>query len=277
MSTLLTDAPLGRKVASVDTYTPSLLYAIPRWDGREHLDFDGEKLPFRGVDIWNCYEVSWLDEHGKPQVATAEIIIPATSRHLVESKSLKLYLNSLNQTRFVRREEVIAAIEKDVGNVVQGPVWVKLNTQMAPQQGSHTDFAGILLDTLPLHIERYTLDSALLQNEVNTQEVVTESLVTHLFRSLCPVTQQPDWATILVRYRGRAIDHESLLAYLVSYRQHPDFHEQCVERIWMDIWHQCQPQQLTVYGRFTRRGGIDINPFRSNYEEPLPNMRMIRQ
>lgn len=278
MSHDFSEIPLGRTIPTVDSYTPSLLYPIPRWDARELLELDDETMPFRGVDIWNAYELSWLDERGKPEVALAQIVVPANSRFLIESKSLKLYLNSLNNTCFKHRTEVIRTLEQDLSQVAHAPVLVHLASPQEVVGTAIAELPGTCLDALPLEIHDYRPDPALLQlASTATGTVLTETLYTHLFRSNCPVTHQPDWASVLVRYHGPAIEHESLLRYLVGYRNHADFHEQCVERIFVDIWRRCQPAQLSVYARFTRRGGLDINPFRTNFEEPLGNLRLFRQ
>lgn len=274
-SHLFEDTPLGRQSEYPSSYSPALLAPIPRWDGRELLDMDVEKLPFRGMDIWNAYEVSWLNEQGKPEVAVAEIQIPCTSRFLIESKSMKLYFNSLNQHRFVRRGDVIATLEEDLSKAAQGPVAVKLLSPQMLLNQPITDFPGECIDGLNVSIEHYQPAPELLKADAT--DIVSESLFSHLLKTNCPVTHQPDWASVLIRYRGGRIDHASLLKYLISFRNHADFHEHCVERIFMDIQQQCQPQALTVYARYTRRGGLDINPFRSTYEEPLGNFRLFRQ
>lgn len=269
------ETPLGRKSEYPSDYTPSLLAPIPRWDGREALEMDSDSLPFRGVDIWNAYEVSWLDSAGKPEVAVAEILIPCTSRNIIESKSMKLYLNSLNQHCFNYRAEVVATIEQDLTMAAHGPVAVRL---MPPQSFTNQPIVepmGMCLDGMALQVTHYEPDAGLLRCESDT--VIAESLYSHLLKTNCPVTHQPDWATLMIRYRGPMIDHAALLSYIISFRNHADFHEHCVERIFVDILRQCRPEALTVYARYTRRGGIDINPFRSNYEEPLGNFRLFRQ
>jgi 7-cyano-7-deazaguanine reductase len=276
METSYTDSPLGRPTEYPDRYTPSLLCPIPRWDGRESLDVDmGKPLPFRGVDIWNHYEVSWLDEHGKPVVALAEILVPAGSRFIIESKSMKLYFNSLNFEHFSHRSDFIARVEADLSQVVQAPVQVMLF--MPENRAAFTvgDLPGECLDALPLVCKEFTPSPDRLK--VRPDHIVSETLYSNLLRSNCPVTRQPDWASIMVRYRGPAIDHTGLLAYIVSYRNHADFHEHCVERIFMDILRRCEPMELTVYARYTRRGGLDINPFRTNTDDRPDNVRLFRQ
>lgn len=275
MDAMLRDSPLGRKSEYKDTYTPSLLCPIPRWDAREHLDWDGEEMPFRGVDYWNCWELSWLDPKGKPLVATLEVHVPATSKNIVESKSLKLYLASFAQSSFRNRQEVQRALENDIGNCVGGPAFVVLHDGVRSGGREWGELPGELLDTLDIETDVYQPDPGLLQVEQGAP--VRETLHSHLLRSNCPVTGQPDWASVLIRYQGAPIAHRSLLRYLVSYRQHKGFHEQVVEQIFCDILRSCRPQGLTVLARFTRRGGIDINPVRSNFEEPMPNTRLWRQ
>jgi 7-cyano-7-deazaguanine reductase len=276
METSYTDSPLGRSTEYPDRYTPSLLCPIPRWDGREALDVDmGKPLPFRGVDIWNHYEVSWLDEHGKPVVALAEILVPANSRFIIESKSMKLYFNSLNFEHFSHRSDFIARVEADLSQVAQAPVQVMLFMPENRAAFAVGDLPGECLDALPLACKEFTPSPDRLK--ARPDHIVSETLYSNLLRSNCPVTRQPDWASIMVRYRGPAIDHSGLLAYIVSYRNHADFHEHCVERIFMDILRRCEPTELTVYARYTRRGGLDINPFRTNTDDRPDNVRLFRQ
>ncbi len=280
--------PLGKPTTYTDIYTPSLLCRIDRQSDRSGYP---ERLPFYGVDIWNAYELSWLNKKGKPIVAVASFYIPAKSRYTVESKSLKLYLNSFNQTPFASAQEVHEALSSDLKATVQQDVPLMLqcndhraflHVQRLMQQPPNALEAsmvnwedGIQLDHLDIAIDHYQPSEQLLA--VDTGRSVSETLVSHLLKSNCPVTGQPDWASILIRYRGHEILPDSMLRYLVGFRQHQDFHEACVERIFMDIWRQCQPEKLTVYARYTRRGGIDINPFRSNYEAQIINAFAPRQ
>lgn len=270
--------PLGQMVEQSKVYTPSLLCAIPRRDARELLDIPGDKLPFHGVDVWNHYEVSWLDGKGKPVVAVAEISFPANSPYIVESKSLKLYFNSLNFTRFGTRTDFIHQVETDLAVVVDAPVQLTLHQPDLLVNTALGDLPGKCLDHQDLEFQA---DTAFVLNPLHLQAddgfIVDEELYSHLLRSTCPVTHQPDWASVLIRYRGPAINHTGLLRYIVSFRDHAEFHEQCVERIFMDITHQCRPLHLSVYARYTRRGGLDINPFRSNYEDLPGNVRLVRQ
>ncbi|MCK0538849.1 NADPH-dependent 7-cyano-7-deazaguanine reductase QueF [Alcanivorax quisquiliarum] len=274
MSNPFSDTPLGRKTEYLDQYTPSLLCPIPRWDAREELELDAH-LPFHGMDVWNAYELSWLDNRGKPVVAMAEIRVACVSRNLIESKSLKLYLNSFANTRFADRRAVQQAIEKDLGHTADGPVDVRVLTLEEAARQPAWEPQGTLLDGIELEVEGFEPDASLLMTEQGAER--TEVVYSHLLRSRCPVTAQPDWATVIIRYTGAPISHASLLRYLISFRNHDGFHEQVIEQIFLDIQRQCAPRQLSVNGRFTRRGGLDINPFRSNFEELPANLRVVRQ
>jgi len=265
-------SPLGQETAYVNEYDPALLYPIRRdlsWEAR---GVKRNSLPFRGVDIWNAYEVSWLDAGGKPVVRLAEFRIPASSPCIIESKSFKLYLNSFNLTRFPQESEVRERMQSDLSAAAGAPVQVRLIS--LTQNCEMSQLKGRCLDELSLQVEHYTPAPELLQVSGG---VVEETLVSHLLKSNCPVTGQPDWASIQVRYKGAQIDHKGLLAYLISYREHGDFHEQCVENIFMDIWQRCRPQKLSVYARYVRRGGLDINPYRSSINDEPQNLRLSRQ
>ncbi|CBL46537.1 7-cyano-7-deazaguanine reductase [gamma proteobacterium HdN1] len=293
--------PLGEKSAYPERYSPSVLHPIPRALGREALGI-GNVLPFAGEDLWNAWEVSWLDAYGKPMVALLELRVPCTSPNIVESKSLKLYLGSFNQERFASAAEVEQRISQDLTRLVGAPVLATLeflhhargsrfavsagsSCSLSDVEGRHqargSRFAvsaplGECIDDTPLYEPSFAVSSQLLQCEMG--EVREETLHSHLLRSNCPVTGQPDWATLIVRYRGQPIQRQALLSYIVSYRNHNDFHEQCVERIFMDLMQRCQPERLFVYARYTRRGGIDINPVRSNDEAlEVNNLRLLRQ
>lgn len=274
MESTLQDSPLGKASEFKDSYTPSLLCSIPRLDARVLLDLDAAEIPFRGVDIWNCYELTWLDLKGKPLVAILEVQIPCNSKNIIESKSLKLYLASFGQSKFKSRQEVQGIIENDLSNCVGGPALAMMHELRGGDAGFSV-LPGDLLDKLDVECSVYTPDSTLLSLEADG--VARGTVHSDLFRSNCPVTSQPDYAGIMIRWHGAAISQQSLLKYLVSYRRHTGFHEQVVEQIFMDILRVCSPKGLTVYARFTRRGGIDINPFRSNFEDPMPNDRMWRQ
>ncbi|MDZ4298537.1 MAG: NADPH-dependent 7-cyano-7-deazaguanine reductase QueF [Moraxellaceae bacterium] len=265
---------LGQTTVYADEYNPAVLQPIPRQLGRDAVGFDGtQTLPFLGVDLWTHYEVSWLSTSGKPCVAIAELLVPADSPAIIESKSLKLYFNGLNFKVFNDELALIAQVEQDLSVVAGAPVRMSLLSIDQPWQAM--PLPGRLLDHLNISTDIYDIDASLLQT--NEQVVAQYTWYSHLLRSNCPVTNQPDWGSVMIRYSGREIVPESLLAYLISYRRHNDFHEQCVERIFMDLIRHCGCQQLTVYARYTRRGGLDINPFRSNFEQFDQVWRTLRQ
>lgn len=270
----MSDLPLGRESRYPVQYAPEVLHAIPRSAAREPLGIQAP-LPFNGVDIWNAWELTWLDASGKPQVATAEIRIDASSCSIVESKSLKLYLNSLSQSRLDTADVLRETIRKDLARLVDGPVSVALSQVGEWAQQAIGSLPGTLIDNLEFDDPGEAVDPTRLR--ATHGNPVSEELHSHLLRSLCPVTNQPDTGSLLVRYRGPRIDHGALLAYVVSFRQHPDFHEACVERMFMEIRSQCHCDELTVYARYNRRGGIDINPYRSTSAEPAGNPRLWRQ
>ncbi|MCZ6856207.1 MAG: NADPH-dependent 7-cyano-7-deazaguanine reductase QueF [Gammaproteobacteria bacterium] len=270
-----TKLPLGKVARNTGTYTPSLLYAIERANGRDSFDLP-ENLPFGGEDIWTCYELSWLNERGKPQIAGLRIKVRCTSHCLVESKSLKLYLNSFAQTKFANKTEVLNTLDSDLTVAFRAPVMVELldNNQLLI---ANNQFPGTCLDELETEVTHYQREPTLLRLEEGDERMVKETLFSHLFRSLCPVTGQPDWASVMVQYVGRPIVRESLLKYLVSFRNHAAFHEATIEQIFLDLKKYCRCEQLSVLGCFLRRGGIDINPFRSDVEEVAPLLRLPRQ
>ena len=271
--------PLGQQTEYVSVYSPQLLFPISRAESR-HLLGLGEALPFFGVDIWTGYELSWLDGKGKPVVAVAEFFIPCTSEFIVESKSFKLYLNSFNQSRLGTVADVESLIAKDLSLVTNADVRVVIKQLASPSDVlSHLDkiaeVQGYLLDELDVEIDTYHPTPELLATE---EVLVEECLISHLLKTNCPVTGQPDWASIVVRYKGNKIQRESLLRYIISFREHQDFHEHCVERMFSDISRVCEPQSLSVYARYTRRGGLDSNPFRSSSQDMQPELlRLIRQ
>ena len=270
------DLSLGKQVDYEFEYNPDLLQGVPRSLSRDTLNLAGSGLPFDGIDTWTGYELSWLNLKGKPNVAILECHVPITSKNLIESKSFKLYLNSFNQTKFASAEDVRQVLQADLSACAGEPVEVKL---ILPEQFSSLqfqEFNGTLLDSLDVEIDQYSPNTQYL-TVMKSEAGVQETLVSHLLKSNCLITSQPDWASIQVRYEGKAIEHEGLLKYLISFRQHNEFHEQCVERIYNDIMQHCQPDKLTVCARYTRRGGLDINPFRSNYEAPYANHRQARQ
>lgn len=269
-------SPLGKPTAYRTDYAPELLYAIPRQLKRDELGLSATALPFVGEDIWNAYEVSWLNPKGKPVVALATFHVPANSPHLVESKSFKLYLNSFNQTAFADNEAVAAAFRRDLSAAAGAPVSAKIEVLSSRPQAKVAYPEGVLLDELDIACNTY--QPAPEQLLAVNGEKVEEILYSHLLKSNCLVTGQPDWAMVVIRYRGLPIERTGLLRYIVSFRNHNEFHEQCVERIFCDITRQCAPEALAVYARYTRRGGLDINPFRSSGEFAAPeNVREVRQ
>ena len=269
-------SPLGKPTEYRATYAPELLYPIPRQLKRDELGIVAGALPFVGEDIWNAYEVSWLNPRGKPVVALATFRVPATSPNLVESKSFKLYLNSFNQTAFADLAAVEAVLARDLSAAAGAPVTVELADLCSRPAVAVGYPGGVCLDDLDVACDAYQPAPELLA--AGDGPVVEETLFSHLLKSNCLVTGQPDWAMAVIRYRGRPIDRARLLRYLVSFRNHNEFHEQCVERIFYDISRRCAPESLAVYARYTRRGGLDINPFRSSGEFPAPdNNREVRQ
>lgn len=278
MNTNPTLAELGKSSEVDHNYNPKRLFAIDRATKRKELGIT-ERLPFYGIDIWNHYEVSWLNPHGKPIVATAEIRYDCSSPNLVESKSLKLYFNSLNHVKFSHQNKLAEIIQRDLSDLLASPVDVTLSLLTTDKKTLIPDsISGIYLDDADVVCEQYLPQPNLLKLDSSKTEV-QEALYSHLLRSNCPVTNQPDWGSILIEYQGSKINHEALLQYIISYRDHNEFHEQCIERIYLDIWQACQPKSLSVYGRYTRRGGIDINPYRSStpaIPEQL-NQRLARQ
>ena len=269
-------SPLGKPTEYRADYAPELLYPIPRQLKRDELGITADSLPFVGEDLWNAYEVSWLNPRGKPVVALAYFRVPAGSPSLIESKSFKLYLNSFNQTAFADPEMVEATLVRDLSSAAGAPVAARLEVLGRQPQVAIGYPAGELLDDLDITCTTYQPAPELLHT--GDGPVVDETLYSHLLKSNCLVTGQPDWAMLVIRYRGRPIERASLLRYIVSFRGHNEFHEQCVERIYCDITRQCRPQALAVYARYTRRGGLDINPWRTSHPGPVPvNVRTARQ
>ncbi|GLQ93806.1 NADPH-dependent 7-cyano-7-deazaguanine reductase QueF [Dyella acidisoli] len=268
-------SPLGKHTAYADRYDPSLLFPIPRQAKRDEIGVS-EPLPFQGMDIWNAYELSWLDMRGKPMVGVAEFHVPAHSPNIIESKSFKLYLNGFAQEPLANVAALTALLQQDLTRAAGTVVTVIIRSPRAAQHG-FADLAGESIDGLPVTIDHYGPPRAEYLQADTKAEVVEETLVSDLLRSNCPVTGQPDWGSVQITYRGAPIDREGLLRYLVSFRTHNEFHEQCVERIFIDVMKHCAPERLSVYARYTRRGGLDINPFRST-EKSLPdNARGARQ
>jgi 7-cyano-7-deazaguanine reductase len=272
------DLPLGRETDYPETYDPGLLRSIPRGDARRDAGIH-EPPPFDGADIWNAYELSWLDAGGKPTAYVGELSFPATSGHIVESKSLKLYLNSLNQERYGSAQDVAEMIRRDLAAVAEADVSVKLTAVADTASWRLHGLPGACIDDLDLETSATVgqLQPGLLADSIDRANQTEETLHSHLLRTNCPITNQPDWASVLIRYRGAMINHQKLLGYLISYRHHQDFHEACVERMFIDIYRHCSPDKLTVQARYSRRGGLDINPFRSNFETGIENLRLWRQ
>lgn len=271
------DSDLGKKTEYDQSYNPDRLYPIQRAGKREEIGIDSEVLPFSGFDCWNHYEVSWLNERGKPIVAIAEIYYDCISPFIVESKSLKLYFNSFNNSKFKSSDLVEEIIKKDLENVIDSEVTVFIKE--IGQSGLsivHERFNGECIDNIDTECTKYTVHPDYLSA---SEEQVEESLYSDLLKSNCLVTNQPDWGSIQIIYKGNKINREGLLQYLVSFRNHNEFHEQCIERIFMDIMRYCKPNELTIYGRYTRRGGLDINPYRSTKAISFKDMnyRLIRQ
>lgn len=258
----LKGALLGQQTQYKDSYDASLLFPIARKLNRDDLGIDEAQLPFKGEDIWTGYELSWLNQKGKPVVAVAEFVFPATSSHIIESKSFKLYLNSFNQTRFDSIDEVKKILTRDLSQAAHTDVVVNIFDADDFSCLLPTAFPGECLDNLDIEISTYDLDTSLLALDPNPQ-VIEETLYSHLLKSNCLITSQPDWASVVIRYKGPKICRESLLKYLISFRSHNEFHEQCVERLFCDIQTKLGINELEVYARYTRRGGLDINPYRS--------------
>jgi 7-cyano-7-deazaguanine reductase len=272
---------LGKTTDYTQHYDASLLQGVPRSLSRDSIKLPAV-LPFTGTDTWNAYEVSWLNAKGKPIVAILQCDVPIDSEYLIESKSFKLYLNSFNQTRFESESKVLERLQQDLSDcagstvglaLMNSPEFVHVTIGDLPSSVDK-EYPASLIDELDITIDDYHLSAAsLLTNNID----ISETFVSHLLKSNCLITNQPDWGSIQIKYSGKQIDKESVLRYLISFRQHNEFHEQCVERIFYDILTHCKPKKLTVYARYTRRGGLDINPFRSNFETPYKNVRLSRQ
>ena len=275
-NSILSKLALGKSTSYSQHYDPSLLQAVPRSLNRDQLSLTADSLPFNGEDVWYGYELSWLNSKGKPVVALAEFRFPCTNINIVESKSFKLYLNSFNQSRFNHWQDVENTLSADLARIVNNQVKVTLfHVEQCPAlHFNHNSYDCI--DEQDIEIDSYQLTPDFLELSPSKQ-LTSEKLVSHLLKSNCLITNQPDWASIYIDYQGRAICHEALLKYLISFRQHNEFHEQCVERIFMDIMKICQPSSLTVFARYTRRGGLDINPYRSTGINNAPNLRTLRQ
>lgn len=267
---------LGKQVDYISVYTPSLLQGITRDTARQRMGLSSDDLPFTGFDLWNAYEVSWLDLKGKPIVATAKFQIPCTSQSIIESKSLKLYLNSYNQTQFKDYQDVVKTLEADLSIAAGAAVLVDLRLISDARRDTFGEIPGLCLDDQDVEIDCYMPRLEFLKADPGEAETV-EHLYSHLLRSRCPVTGQPDWGSVFIQYRGKPINKAGLLKYIVSFREYQGFHEQCIERMFLDIFSQCWPRHLTVYARYLRRGGLDINPYRTNTQDELDDIRLLRQ
>jgi len=265
--------PLGQETGYPNKYEPDLLFPIARSESRG-FSAAGD-LPFRGVDIWNIWELTWLGPRDLPVVATAEIRVSAGTPNLIESKSLKLYVNSFAMSQFDNAAEVAERMIADLSACAGGPVEVQVNQVSETEASRVSRLPGLCLDNIPATCDTWDVDAALLT--IDPAVRVEEDLHTHLLRSLCPVTGQPDIGSLAIHYRGPRIDPASLLQYVVSFREHNDFHEACIERMFIDLSDRCKPEKLSLYARYQRRGGIDINPFRSNFEDRPRNARLWRQ
>ena len=282
MSNTPEQSQLGKPAPCVTDYDPTLLFPLPRQPKRAELGSAGT-VPFFGADLWTAYELSWLTPRGKPQVAIAHVVVPCETPNIVESKSFKLYLNSFSNTRFASADEVRDRIRADVGEALwrgapaAAPSGGRLVLPESFERERVQELEGLDLDRLDIECTHYTPAPELLTAAFDEQPV-QEVLRSDLLKSNCLVTGQPDWGSVQIRYSGPQIDQGALLRYLVSFRNHNEFHEQCVERIFMDIRQRCKPIKLAVYARYTRRGGLDINPFRTSHPAALPpNVRTARQ
>ncbi len=267
---------LGQQTTYAEKYDRTLLQPVPRRLNRDQLNITATQPFTIGADIWTAYEISWLNPKGVPQVAIADVSIDFRSENLIESKSFKLYLNSFNQTTFTDFADVQQTLQRDLQDCAQGKVKVRLNSLADYTAQPIVTLSGDCIDAQDIEVRDYAFNAALL-NHCTGEHLVEETLVSHLLKSNCLITQQPDWGSLQIHYVGKQINREQLLRYIISFRQHNEFHEQCVERIFCDLMQYAKPEKLTVYARYTRRGGLDINPYRSNFE-PLPqNVRLARQ
>ncbi|WP_067519094.1 NADPH-dependent 7-cyano-7-deazaguanine reductase QueF [Endozoicomonas ascidiicola] len=278
MSDALHASPLGKNSGYKSEYDPTTLYPIERREKREELGISRDTLPFFGRDLWYAYELSWLNASGKPMVRVARFEIPCDSPCVIESKSFKLYLNSFNETRFDSEHDVEKALICDLSNTAQAQVSVMLMTIEAFEDRGVDSTPGVNIDDLDIAIDCYQYNPDLLAGSVpNDGEMINETLNTHLLKSNCPVTDQPDWGTLVISYRGQAIDREALLKYICSFRNHQEFHEQCAERVFVDLQKHYKLDVLTVYAQYLRRGGLDINPWRSTLDVNPEALRFVRQ
>lgn len=267
---------LGKVTDYQAEYDASLLQGVPRKLNRDAIELI-DTLPFHGVDIWTGYELSWLNAKGKPMVAIAEFQLSYESKNLIESKSFKLYLNSFNQTKFDSVEQVHKTLVQDLSECAQGEIHVKVIEPKHFNSQRVVELPGSCIDDIDIEVSDYLFNPEYLLNSTDDKQMVAETLNSNLLKSNCLITSQPDWGSVMIRYQGPKIDREKLLRYLISFRQHNEFHEQCVERIFVDLKRFCHCTKLTVYARYTRRGGLDINPYRSDFEHPPESHRLARQ
>ncbi|MGI2170644.1 NADPH-dependent 7-cyano-7-deazaguanine reductase QueF [Shewanella sp. MF05960] len=267
---------LGHATVYQAEYDASLLQGVPRKLNRDAIALSGD-LPFHGTDIWTGYELSWLNAKGKPVVALLEVQLDINSKNLIESKSFKLYLNSFNQTKFDSVENVQDTLSRDLAACAEGEVTAKVIEPKHFNLERIVDLPGTCIDDLDIEVTEYEFNPDHLVDSTDPDKNVAETLNSNLLKSNCLITSQPDWGSVMIRYQGPKIDREKLLRYLISFRQHNEFHEQCVERIFVDLKKYCQCTKLTVYARYTRRGGLDINPYRSDFENPPESNRLARQ
>ncbi|MCG6201266.1 NADPH-dependent 7-cyano-7-deazaguanine reductase QueF [Psychromonas antarctica] len=273
----LQNLSLGKTSEYKSIYDANLLQGVPRSLNRDELSLTADNLPFVGFDLWNIYELSWLNLKGKPLVATGVVKVPFDSDNLIESKSFKLYLNSFNQTKFASIDEIQAVLTRDLSLCANKAVNAELNSNLDCFTDKLGTFHGYCVDSLDIEIDNYQLTPNYLI-DISADETVTETLYSHLLKSNCLITSQPDWGSIEISYTGKKLDREKLLRYLISFRQHNEFHEQCVERIYCDIMKFAQIDSLSVYARYTRRGGLDINPLRATQDcAVVDNIRLLRQ
>lgn len=274
MSNTVEQSQLGKASLYETQYNPSILFPIPRKGKQEELGLDPENLPYVGCDIWYAYEISWLNALGKPLAMIGRFELPCDSPNLIESKSFKLYLNSFNLTRFDDVTSARAAMEKDLSEGAGAPVKVELMTVAQMEAFGISKVPGVCVDDIAIAIDTYSYQPDFLEKGEGTK---AEILHSNLLKSNCPVTGQPDWGTIVVEYRGEAINHASFLRYICSFRGHQEFHEQCAERIFTDIQRRFRMEELTVYAQYVRRGGLDINPWRSTHRAETNKLRLVRQ
>ncbi|WP_095498843.1 NADPH-dependent 7-cyano-7-deazaguanine reductase QueF [Paraferrimonas haliotis] len=272
----LTSLTLGQQTEYKNTYDASVLQGVPRSLNRDAINLSGE-MPFTGTDLWTGYELSWLTNKGLPQVAILQVSVPCNSPNLIESKSFKLYLNTLNQTRFSSVEALQTVLLNDLSACAGKPVTLSIIKADQFASETITKLEGDSIDEQDISIDDYLFNPDHLLNSTNEHEIVQEKLTSDLLKSNCLITSQPDWGSVQIHYRGPRINQEKLLRYLISFREHNEFHEQCVERIFTDLSRYCGCEKLTVYARYTRRGGLDINPFRSNFEAIPNTCRLARQ